>query len=603
MSAVSASSSATQLSGLASGIDWTSIINEMLTISRAPETQMTAEQTTDNQKNSAYQTIGADLTTLSNDVTTLSNPSFFASRTASASNPSVASASAAEGTPLGNFTFSVSQLASDAAQVGKPVTANPLNPTNNVSGLVIGGAGFATPVTAGTFTVNGKAITISTSDTLQSVFNQISTATSGAVTGSYDASTDEISLTSSSPIVLGSETDTSNFLQSAELYNNGKDLVTSTSALGGVNLNSTLSSANLTTPINDGGTGNGEFLINGVQINYDASTDTINDVLQSINNSAAGVTATYDGATNSFKLTNNSTGDVGITVQDVTGNFLAATDLSSGTLQRGTNLEYSIDGGGTQISQSNTVDASSSGLTGLSITAQGVGSTTVTVGSDTSTISSAIQSFVTDYNAVQTYISSQTSTSTSSTGTVTPGLLTGDLDAENIESTLRRLVGGAPPGSSGGVNSLSDLGIESSGTNNLLTVSDTNTLNNAITNNLSDVQNLFTNPTDGVATNLATYLNSVNGFGGVLSNDEANMTTDSAKLTASINNLNQRISTEQTELTNEFTAMETAINTINTQKQYLNAYFSAGTTASSNAAPAAAGSSFGSSSSSSSATG
>ena len=208
-------------------------------------------------------------------------------------------------------------------------------------------AGFANPVTAGTFTVNGKAITISTSDTLQSVFDQISTATGGAVTGSYNASTDEISLASSSPIVLGSATDTSNFLQAAELYNNGTGTITSTSALGGINLNSTLSSANLATAISDGGSGNGEFLINGVQINYNASTDTINDVLQRINDSSAGVTATYDGVNNSFKLTNKTTGDVGISMQDVTGNFLAATGLSSGTLQRGTNLEYSINGGGT----------------------------------------------------------------------------------------------------------------------------------------------------------------------------------------------------------------------------------------------------------------
>ncbi len=600
MAVVSSSTSGVQLSGLASGIDWTNIISEMLTISRAPETQMTAEQSTDNQKNSAYQTIGADLTTLNNDVTTLSDPNFFSSRTAATSNSAVASATAAEGTPLGTFSFDVTQMASDAAQVGSRIAAKPLNSTNNVSSLVVGTAGFATPVTAGTFTVNGQAITISTTDTLQSVFDQISTATGGAVTGSYDASTDEISLKSSSPIVLGSATDTSNFLQAAQLYNNGMDTVTSPSALGGINLNSTANSANLTTPITDGGSGNGEFLINGVQINYDASTDTINNVLQAINDSSAGVTATYDGASNSFKLTNNTTGDLGISMQDVTGNFLAATGLSSGTLQRGKNLEYSINGGGAQTSQSNTVDASSAGLSGLSITANGTGLANVTVGSDTSTISSAIQNFVTDYNAVQTYISSQTKTTTSATGTVTPGLLTGDFDAEGIETSLRQLVGVAPSGSSGGVQSLSGLGIESDGTDNLLTVSDPATLNSAIASHLGDVQNLFTNATNGLATGLSTYLANVNGLGGVLSKDESNMNTDSANLTASIANLNQRITNEQNELTTEFTDMETAINTINEQKQYLNSYFSAGSAASSNAAPAAAGSSFGSSSSASS---
>ncbi|HUD49546.1 MAG TPA: flagellar filament capping protein FliD [Candidatus Baltobacteraceae bacterium] len=593
MSAVSSSSSsALQLSGLASGIDWTSIISEMLTIAKAPETQMTAEQTTDNEKDSAYQTIASDLTTLGNDVTTLSNPSFFGSRTASVADPSIASATAAQGTPLGNFAFDVTQLASGSAQVGTAVAAKPLSATNNVANLVIGSAGFATPITAGTFTVNGQAITVSTTETLQSVFDQISTATNGAVTATYNATTDEISLASNSPIVLGSATDTSNFLQSAELYGNGTGAVTSTSALGGINLNSTLSSANLATPISDGGAGAGEFLINGVQINFNASTSTINDVLQEINNSSAGVTASYDGANNSFVLTNNSTGDLGISLQDVTGNFLAATGLSGGALQLGNNLEYSIDGGGAQVSESNTIDASSAGLPGLSVTAQGVGSTTVAVGSDTSTIATAIQSFVTDYNAVQTYISSQTSTSTNSSGDVTPGLLTGDMDSENIETTLRQMVGASPSGSSGGVQSLNDLGIESDGTDNLLTVSNTTTLTNAIANNLNDVQNLFTNSTNGIATSLSTYLTGVTGLDGILDNDETNMTTDSASLTASINSLNAQISSEQTELTSEFTTMETAINTINTQKQYLNAYFG-DSSGSSNAAPAAAGTSFG----------
>jgi flagellar hook-associated protein 2 len=591
MSAVSSTGNPVQLSGLASGIDWTSIISEMLTIARAPETQMTTEQTTDNEKNSAYQSIGASLTTLQNDVTTLSNPSFFQSRTSSVSDPSVASATASEGTPVGNFAFKVTQIATDSAQAGTPVTSEPLNPTNNVSSLIIGSAGFASPVTAGNFTVNGQTITIATTDTLQSVFDQISTATGGAVTASYDSSMDEISLASSSPIVLGSANDTSNFLQAAQLYGNGTGAVSSTSALGGLNLNSTLNSANLSTPINDGGSGNGELLINGVQINYDASADSVNDVLQRINDSSAGVTATYDGTTDTFKLTNNTTGAVGISLKDVNGNFLAATGLSTGTLQIGKNLQYSINGGGTLTSESNTVDASSSGLAGLSITAQGAGSSTVSVSSDTATISSAIQNFVADYNAAQNNITSQTSTTTSSTGVVTPGLLTGDMDAEGIEFDLRQFMGTVASGSSGGVQTLSDLGIETDGSDNLLTISDPTALNNAIANNLGDVQNLFTNSTNGIATSLGVYLKGVTGTTGMLANDETSMSKEVASLTTSINALNSQITSQQTELTNEFTAMEEAINTINTQKQYLNSYF--GGSASANAAPAAAGTSIG----------
>ncbi len=220
--------------------------------------------------------------------------------------------------------------------------------------------------------------------------------------------------------------------------------MTSTSALGGVNLTGSLSSANLATPISDGGSGNGAFTINGVTINFNASTDSITDILARINNSAAGVTATYDSVNNRFVLTDKTTGDVGISLQDVTGNFLAASGLSAGTLQRGNNLLYTINNGGTLTSQSNLITSSSSGLTGLSVTALGVGSTTVSVGTDINKISTAITNFVNDYNAVQNYISSQTANSTDASGNFQAGLLTGDMDVEDLASKLRETAEAAP---------------------------------------------------------------------------------------------------------------------------------------------------------------
>ena len=215
----SSTSSSLALSGLASGIDWTSIVNDLVAAERAPETQMRAQQAADQQEVAAYKSIGASTTTLNDDVTALADPTLFDSRTASVSDSSVASATAATGTPLGSYSFDITQLASDAVQQGTIATGKALSATNNVSSVVLGSAGFADPVTAGTFTVNGHAITIATTDTLQSVFDQINSATGGTVTASYNASKDEISLASSgsSPVVLGSATDTSNFLQAAKL--------------------------------------------------------------------------------------------------------------------------------------------------------------------------------------------------------------------------------------------------------------------------------------------------------------------------------------------------------------------------------------------------
>jgi flagellar hook-associated protein 2 len=606
--AAAASSNSPTLSGLASGLDWTSVINEMVAAEQAPETQMETQKTTLATENTSYTTIGTDLATLQKDVTTLMDPGFFGTRAASSDNSSVASATADTGTPLGTYTFDISKLATDASWQGASAAASHLSSTNDLSGVTVADAGFATPVTAGTFTVNGKQITIAATDTLQSVLNQINNVT--GVTASYNHSTDQITLTSAGSIVLGNTNDTSNFLQVAQLYNSnqldnydndGDYTITSASALGGINLDNTLANSNLAETINNGSGGKGQFDINGVAINFDASTDTINSVLQAINDSAAGVTATFDASNNQFQLTNTSTGDVGISLQDVSGNFLAATGLLGGSLQHGTDLEYSVNGGGTLTSQSNTIDGSTAGIAGLSVTALGKGAADISVQSDTSTISSAINSFVTDYNAVQNYIKSQTATTTSSTGTVTPGTLTGDMDTEGIADQLRQLTDATPPGMTGAVQSLNDMGIASNGNDNTLSV-DSSALNTALSGNMEAVQQLFTDPANGLAATLNNYLTDTTGPNGILATKESGFTQQEANITTSITNLQNQISQNETNLQNEFVAMETAISSINTQKQYLTDFFNTSTATTALATGSSSASSASSSSSSTSTT-
>jgi flagellar hook-associated protein 2 len=599
--ATSSTTSSLALAGLASGIDWTNIINDMVAAESAPITTMQAQQTTLNNEDAAYKTIGTDLTNLQNDITALSSPGFFQSATTSSSDSSVATAAAQSGTPIGAYAFLVSQLATAAAQNGAAVSAQPISSTTSVANVTLNDSALATPITAGTFTVNGQIITVAATDTLQSIFTKISTATAGAVTASYDPTTDEITLSSSAPITLGSSADTSNFLQSAQLYTNDTGTVTSLNALAGISINALAGQSNLATTISDGGNGQGAFEINGVTINFDASTDSINDILQAINNSAAGVTASYDGANNRFVLTNNNTGDMGMTMQDVTGNFLAASGLSSGTLQAGANLQYSVNGGKTMTSESNTVDASSLGLTGLSITAQSLGSAAITVSADTSTIATAITNFVNDYNTVQNYIQSQTTDSASTSSTTgatdstttttgTPGLLSVDMDAKDMATNLRQLVDASPL--SGVIENLDDIGIASNGNDNTLSIN-SSALNSALATNLGQVSQLFTNSTTGLVTTIGNYLTDTLASNGIIASKEQNLTTQSSDITTSITNLQQKITSDETEMQNQFVQMEDAINSINVEKEYLNAYFNNNSSSSSSdqAAPTPATSS------------
>lgn len=561
------------ISGLASGFNWQTVVAELVAIEEAPEQQLQTQQSTIQQQQSELSTIQTALTTLQTDAAQLANPSFYGARTATASDPSLATVTADSGAGIGTYNFNVTKLASAAVLEGTAGASGTLSPTGDVSTLTLSSAPFATPVTAGTFTVNGQQITITTGETLQDVFTQISTATNSNVTASYSATNDEITLSSSSPIVLGSDTDTSNFLQVAQLYNNGGNTITSATKLGAVDLGGPADQSNLATALNDGGNGQGEFIVNGVTIDWDASTDSISDILNRINQSGAGVTATYNAETNQFSLTNQSTGNVGISVQDVTGNFLAATGLAGGTLQDGQNLLYTINDGPELQSQSDTISAASSGISGLSVTALNTGTFKVSVAADTSSIASAITSFVSQYNSLQSTIDSQIQPTTSASGAVTPGLLQGDPVVYSINNTLRQMISAAVPGLSGTMQQLANLGFTSNGTTDALTTTNTTTLDNALATNLAGVQALFSTPNTGLAVQLNNYLTDALGSTGGLATDQSNLTQESDSITKQINQIQTQAQADQSKYTAEFVAMEEAESTINAQMAYLNSEF------------------------------
>src|SRR5262249_32981059 len=245
-------------------------------------------------------------------VQALGDNSVFLGRSATISDPSW-SVTADSGAALGQHTFNVLSLATKAQVTGATNAGSGISATSDVSGVTLETMNLSAPITAGTFTVNGAQVTIATTDSLQDVFDQISTATGGAVTASYDPTTDTVSLNSAGEIILGSAADTSNFLSALKLYNNGTGTTTSTSALGVVNTSAALVNAHLQQPITGvDGDGNGSFAINGISIDYNVNTDSISGILTKINQAGAGVSASYDPISDRFVLTNNSTGDVGL---------------------------------------------------------------------------------------------------------------------------------------------------------------------------------------------------------------------------------------------------------------------------------------------------
>jgi flagellar hook-associated protein 2 len=480
----------------------------------------------------------------------------------------MASLTSSGASPLGTFSLDVTQLATVAKQRGAANAGAALAGSADVTGLVLSDAGFATDVRGGTITVNGKSVSIATTDTLQEVFNKINEATNGSVIGSYDPDTDKIVFNGDSEIVLGSARDTSNFLQVAKLSNNGTADIESGAALGGIKKGKTLASANFTTAVDDGGAGQGEFKINGVSISFSATGDSVQNVIDRINSSSAGVTASYDTVNDRFVLASKTTGDQGIALEDVTGNFLAATGLSTGALERGKNLLYSIDGGGQLSSASNTITEDSSGLAGLSITVLDKGKTQFTVSSDNTTIKKAIKDFVSEYNNLQQLIDKNTASTTDSKGKVTAGLLAQDNDTSDIASSMRSMVV-ATLSSALGVKSLDDLGIKSNGNDDTLVLDDESKLDTALGDNLTAVTSLFTDSTNGLATKLAAFIEKTTGDDGTLIAHQKTLTDEMSDIDDQIAQMERLVQDQKDEMTAKFVAMEQAQATINQQLQYL----------------------------------
>jgi flagellar hook-associated protein 2 len=285
------------------------------------------------------------------------------------------------------------------------------------------------------------------------------------------------------------------------------------------------------------------------------------------------VTAGYDTANDRLTIANNSTGDIGIGLSDTNGNLLAALGLTTAAgsaFTNGTNALYTVNGGPPLSSMSNTLDASTHGISGLNVTVNSKTTQTLTVQSDSTGSQAAIQTFLDKYNAVQSFIDTNTKITTTG-GTVTTAVLSGNLDVQSWGSQLRKMAFGAVSGVSGSVQQLDNLGIDFD-SNGVLSIKDSGKLLTALSDHPGDVQNFFLAPTTGFVGQMYNYLTTLQ------TNDNRNKTSLSnanADIDAQITTIQGRLADERTALTNAFIAMQDAQSTAQSQSQtLLNAFSS-----------------------------
>ncbi|MDX1500334.1 MAG: flagellin hook IN motif-containing protein [Woeseiaceae bacterium] len=144
------------------------------------------------------------------------------------------------------------------------------------------------PIVDGSFELNGEPITVSTADTINTVVDRINAADAG-VTAVFNALTERIEFvqntTGAAPTIVLANDD-SNFLVSTKLdtavVNPGTDPETRRLLADVARFSSVQA---------------GSIVINGTAIAVDPAVDSLETVLDDINNSAAGVTATFDETT------------------------------------------------------------------------------------------------------------------------------------------------------------------------------------------------------------------------------------------------------------------------------------------------------------------
>ena len=544
-------SSTINLSSLTSstGTDWSSVVDQLMELEQVPVTKLETEQDANTEKNGLLADIATLMSSLKTASDALSADGLFNARLASSTTTnSTWSVSAENDTATGAYTVAISQLAKSAVRNGASDIAYGLSQSSDVSAVTLANMVTAVKPTAGTFTVNGEKVTIALTDSLADVFSKINTATSGDVTASYDPDTDKITLTSASgELTLGAANDTSNFLTSMRLSNNGTGTTSSSSSLGATNTTATLANAGLRQSItNVDASGNGSFMVNGVSIDYNVNTDTLSTVLARITASSAGVTASYDAATDKVLLTNNTTGDTGISITETgSGGLVEALGLgSTSTLTRGQNALFTINDGPTLVSSTNTLDSSAHGIEGLTITARSATTETISVTADTESMQSAIEDFIAAYNNVQDYISEVTKISTSD-DEVTAQPLASNREVQDWASKLRSIVFGSVSGLTGSITRLNDLGIDFiSGSDNLL-IKDQTKLTKALSDNASGVAALFGSASSGgLVSKLDTLITTIagaSGDGGLIKTQRESLTKANSSIDAQIEVLERRI--------------------------------------------------------------
>lgn len=324
---------------------------------------------------------------------------------------------------------------------------------------------------------------------------------------------------------------------------------------------------------------------NSVDISI-AATDTLANVVEKINGAGAGVTASLvtDASGVRLSMRSTATGEANgfrVTAVDPSGGgngpgiAVMAFDPPNGAtamrLMQGSADAKATVNGIAVTSTSNVLTGVIDGLTMNLNKVTGLSTGTavnLSASADTASVQTAIKTFASAYNAMVSYLSSQTKyDATSKSG----GTLQGDSAATNLQARLRGMVGAAS-GASASFGRLSDIGlqVQRDGT---LSVSQTKL--DAATSQLPELKKAFSNNdfgnsgNSGFARRYSDLATQALGVEGTISTRTAGLQKLIAKNGEDQTALLARVETFQSRLVAQYTALDANVAKLNSLSSYV----------------------------------
>lgn len=584
--------------GLASGLDTKSIIEQLISLESRPINTLIRNRKTIQSKVDAYKDLNTKMAALEDKAFGLTQISSIVGRSASSANTSALSATANSSAAIGTFQVEILKLAkASKLQTGTAVgqgndngglanitdfsleTLTQINTNNRLKG----------ELTEGTFFVNGQQILVTSGKTMTDIFNDISTATGGTVTGALVLDPVKgghvVQLSSGSAITISNGTSSFLSLTKLDTAVYGAGTLTSTDAVNGVRndlkLDGSAGAVNLAQTVTSG-----TMTINGVGIAYNAATDTLNDIIARINTASAGVTASFSGAGGGkVILTNQGTGPLAINVTDSgdLANALGLMTVSGQTL--GQSAEIKVDGGPSQFFNTNS-GISPAGITGITLDLKDDDPGNpifVTVSAATDAAVSKVKDFISQYNSLVSKIRDLTKYDKT---TEEAGLLLGDSSISAIQQRLFGILTSSVSGLSEGTTTtgnMIDLGINTGavgsepGTTNDLQLNESKLIE-ALKNTPTRVAQIFgasttTNGAKGIFTQFKAYLDGYSNATGIFAQRQKVGNQQIADIDKRVTELNRRLETKRAFLEAQFSNMEKALAQSQSQQSALAGLF------------------------------